>query len=87
MHVWAWFWDMDCAERLTSVDINAWCQLREVKLRGWELSALRAMDDARAEWRAKPDAEKKYMPATADNLKTAMRSRASGDPNRQVRKK
>lgn len=78
---------MDCGPRLTSADISAWCALHDIRLRGWEIRALREMDNARDEWRQKPESEKKMMPATAENLLAALRSKASGDPKKQIRKK
>ncbi len=75
-HVWVWFWEMDTpGERLTCADINAWCALNEVKLASWELVAIREMDNARIEWRRKPESEKKMVEATPEMLKEALRMR------------
>ena len=51
-HVLEWFWELAAArgasasgpQPLAPTEILAWCMLRRLRLRGWELRALRALD-------------------------------------------
>jgi hypothetical protein len=53
-YVWSWFWQLDCgrsagfsANQIAWADIKAWSELTGIRLRRWELRALRAMDAVR----------------------------------------
>jgi hypothetical protein len=51
-YLWTYFWDLNCGRPITqagygpipAVEFRAWEELNEVKLRSWELGALKKID-------------------------------------------
>jgi hypothetical protein len=76
--VWEWFMDLDAgrqsgmqANPISWSEIKAWQELTGHSPSGWQLSAIRAMDNARLEWLAKPTNE-----APASGLGTELSARS-----------